>query len=97
MTEQNKNNLVKFGKVAIFGISAFAALIAFIGIINGVVANGLESFYGWVGGFNLCIEGVFSMLCIRDSSRKKNRSKRFSKLKNWRGAQDGEGEGLLIP
>ena len=59
MTEQNKNNLVKFGKVAIFGISAFAALIAFIGIINGVVANGLESFYGWVGGFNLCIEGVF--------------------------------------
>lgn len=31
MTEQNKNNLVKFGKIAIFGISAFAALIAFIG------------------------------------------------------------------
>ena len=59
MTDQNKENLVQFGKVAIFGIFAFAALIAFIGIINGVVANGLESFYGWVGGFNLCIEGVF--------------------------------------
>ena len=59
MTDQNKETLVQFSKVAIFGISAFAALIAFIGIINGVVANGLESFYGWVGGFNLCIEGVF--------------------------------------
>ena len=59
MTKQNKETLVQFGKIAIFGISAFAALIAFIGIINGVVANGLESFYGWVGGLNLCIEGVF--------------------------------------
>ena len=59
MTKQNKETLVQFGKIAIFGFSAFAALIAFIGIINGVVANGLESFYGWVGGFNLCIEGVF--------------------------------------
>lgn len=59
MTDQNKETLVQFGKVAIFGISAFVALIAFIGIINGVVVNGLDSFYGWVGGFNLCIEGVF--------------------------------------
>ena len=59
MTDQNKETLVQFGKVAIFGISAFVALIAFIGIINGVVFNGLDSFYGWVGGFNLCIEGVF--------------------------------------
>ena len=58
MANQNKENLVQFGKVAIFGISAFAALIAFAGILNGVVANGLESFYGWVGGFNLCVEGV---------------------------------------
>lgn len=59
MTDQNKETLVQFGKVAIFGISTFVALIAFIGIINGVVVNGLDSFYGWVGGFNLCIEGVF--------------------------------------
>ena len=56
MTDRNKNNLVKFGKIAIFGISAFAALIALMGIYNGC---GINSFYGFVGTFNFAVEVFF--------------------------------------
>ena len=56
MTDQNKENLVQFGKVVSFGLPAFVAVIAFAGILNGVVANGLDSFYGWIGGLNFCVE-----------------------------------------
>jgi hypothetical protein len=56
MTDQNKENLVQFGKVVAFGLPAFIAIITFAGILNGVVANGLDSFYGWIGGLNFCAE-----------------------------------------
>ena len=56
MTNQNKENLVQFGKVAIFGIFAFAALIALMGIYNGC---GINSFYGFVGTLNFAVEVFF--------------------------------------
>ena len=97
MTEQNKNNLVKFGKIAIFGflplqhslLSQESSMVLLLMVLK-------VSMVGLVDSISVQKE-FFSMLCIRDSSRKKNRSKRFSKLKDWRGTQDGEGEGLLIP
>ena len=56
MTDQNKENLVQFGKVVIFGIFAFAALIALMGIYNGC---GINSFYGFIGTFNFAVEVFF--------------------------------------
>ena len=56
MTDQNKETLVQFSKVAIFGISAFAALIALMGIYNGC---GINSFYGFVGTLNFAVEVFF--------------------------------------
>lgn len=56
MTDQNKETLVQFGKVAIFGISAFAALITLMSIYNGC---GINSFYGVVGTFNFAVEVFF--------------------------------------
>ena len=56
MANANKENLVKFGKVAGFGLAAFIALISYAGILNGVFAHELDSFYAWVGLINLGIE-----------------------------------------
>ena len=56
MTDQNKENLVQFGKVATFSSSAFTALIALMGIYNGC---GINSFYGFVGTFNFAVEVFF--------------------------------------
>ena len=56
MTDQNKETLVQFSKVAIFGMSAFAALIALMGSYNGC---GINSFYGFVGTFNFAVEVFF--------------------------------------
>ena len=56
MSNPNKDHLLSFGKVVAFGLPAFIAVIAFAGILNGVVANGLDSFYAWVGGINFLVE-----------------------------------------
>lgn len=57
MTDQNKENFREFGKFAAFALPVFIALITFAGILNGVVACGLDNFYAWVGGLNLGVEG----------------------------------------
>ena len=56
MTEQNKQTLIQFGKVLAFGLPAFMAIITFAGVLNGVVAHGLDAFYGWVAGLHLGAE-----------------------------------------
>ena len=56
MTNQNKENLVQFGKVAMFGLLVFAAIIALMGIYNGC---GINSFYGFVGTLNFAVEVFF--------------------------------------
>lgn len=56
MTESNKETLIHFSKAAGFGLAAFIAIITYAGILNGVVALGLDSFYAWVGLINLGVE-----------------------------------------
>lgn len=56
MTDQNKENLVQFSRVAGFGLAAFASIIALMGIYNGC---GINSFYGFVGTINFAVEVVF--------------------------------------
>ena len=71
MTDQNKENLVQFGKVATFSISAFAALITLMGIYNGC---GINSFYGFVGTFNFAVE-VFFFIKLYKKLFKKEKQK----------------------
>jgi len=52
----SKDNFVQFGKAAGFGLAIFVALISYAGILNGVVAHGLEPFYAVVGFLNLGLE-----------------------------------------
>ena len=56
MTDSNKKTLVDFGKVAGFGLAAFASIIALMGIYNGC---SISSFYGFVGTINFAVEVVF--------------------------------------
>lgn len=53
----NKETLIKFAKVAGFGLACFAALITIAGIWNAVALGAIGSFYGWVGTANLVVEG----------------------------------------
>ena len=57
MTDLNKRRAIDFAKVLGVAFPACVALIAFSGILNAVVANGLESFYGWLAGLNLAFQG----------------------------------------
>ena len=70
MTDLNKKNLKNFGKVLAVALPGFIALIAFMGILNGVVVNKLDSFYGWVGGINFVIE-IFLLYRLYKSLFKK--------------------------
>ena len=55
MTDQNKENLVQFSRVAGFGLAVFASIIALMGIYNGC---GINSFYGFVGTINVYVNDV---------------------------------------
>ena len=57
MTNSNKETLIQFAKVAGFGIACFVALIATAGVWNAVALGAIGSFYGWVAGANLVVEG----------------------------------------
>jgi hypothetical protein len=57
MTDRNKESLIKFAKVAGFGLACFAALIATSGVWNAVALGSIDAFYGWVAGGNLIVEG----------------------------------------
>ena len=57
MTEPNKKRLTDFGKVLLLVVIGFVALIAANGVWNGVAANAVDSFYGWVAGLNIIAEG----------------------------------------
>lgn len=57
MTDQNKETLKEFGKVAGFAIACFIAIIATAGVWNGVALGVIGSFYGWVAGVNIAMEG----------------------------------------
>jgi hypothetical protein len=57
MTDSNKETLIQFAKVAGFGLACFAALIAAAGVWNAVALGAIGSFYGWVAGANLAVEG----------------------------------------
>jgi hypothetical protein len=57
MTESNKETLIQFAKVAGFGLACFAALITAAGVWNAVALGAIGSFYGWVAGANLVVEG----------------------------------------
>lgn len=56
MANTDRNSTKHFFKVAGFGLAIFIAIISYAGILNGVVANGLDSFYGVVGFINLGVQ-----------------------------------------
>ncbi len=57
MTESNKETFIHFGKVVALGLIGFIAIIAAAGVWNGVANDAIGSFYGWVAGINLIVEG----------------------------------------
>lgn len=63
MTESNKETLIHFGKVVALGLVGFIAIITSAGVWNGVANGAIGSFYGWVAGINLIVEGfgVYSL------------------------------------
>ena len=65
MTDSNKKSLIWFAKVSAIALPAFIAIITFAGVLNGVVAHGLDAFYGWVSGINLGVEGYLFYLLYR--------------------------------
>lgn len=77
MADYNKENLVRFGKVVLFGFIAFIAGISYAGILNGVFAHGLDKFYAVVGLFNLTAESfglvtLYRHLFPKKSDKKEN-------------------------
>jgi len=63
MTENNKETFRQFGKVVALGLIGFIAIITAAGVWNGVANDAIGSFYGWVAGINLIVEGfgVYSL------------------------------------
>jgi hypothetical protein len=57
MTQSNKETLVHFGKVVALFLLGMIAIITSAGVWNGVHAGAIGSFYGWVAGLNLIVEG----------------------------------------
>jgi len=78
MTDSNKQNLADFGKAVSFGLPAFAAIIALMGIYNGC---GIGSFYGVVGTFNFIVEVVFFVKLYKKLWPKKEVKKEDEALK----------------
>ena len=76
MANQNKENLVEFGRVAGFGLAAFASIIALMGIYNGC---GISSFYGFVGTINFVVEVVFFVKWYKKWFKKVEEKKEESK------------------
>lgn len=76
MANQNKENLVEFGRVAGFGLAAFASIIALMGIYNGC---GISSFYGFVGTINFAVEVVFFVKWYKKWFKKVEEKKEESK------------------
>ena len=76
MADQNKENLVQFGRVAGFGLAAFASIIALMGIYNGC---GISSFYGFVGTINFAVEVVFFVKWYKKWFKKVEEKKEESK------------------
>lgn len=78
MTDSNKRNLVDFGKVVSFGLPAFAAIIALMGIYN---SCGIASFYGVVGTFNFAVEVVLFVKLFKKLWPKNEEKKEDETLK----------------
>ena len=62
MTYQNKETIVQFGRVALLIILCIVAIITSAGVWNGVASGVIDSFYGWVAGLNLILEGFYIYL-----------------------------------
>lgn len=58
MNSTNKETLKQFGKVVLFMVLVFAAIIVFAGVLNGITM-GLDKFYGYVAALNLGVESYF--------------------------------------
>lgn len=57
MTQSNKETLIHFGKIIALYLLGMIAIITSAGVWNGVHAGNIGSFYGWIAGLNLIVEG----------------------------------------
>ena len=76
MKESDKKSLIEFGRVAGFGLAAFASIIALMGIYNGC---GISRFYGFVGTINFAVEVVFFVKWYKKWFKKVEEKKEDSK------------------